>query len=319
VTPLEHLVAALDVGGTTTRGVIARAAGPGPPLVSTRAPTVTGEADVLVDVLGGTVSALASAAGVEIGELGAVGIGIPGIVDPVSGRVRHAVNLGVGDAPLYLADRLGASFGIPVVVDNDANLAALGAAAVLDHSDDLAYLSIGTGVAVGLVLDGRIRRGWRGAAGEIGHLPVDPDGPVCRCGQRGCLEAVASGAALARQWPADDGLSPATALFAAAAAGSAPAIAVRDRFAGHVAQAVAVIGLAVDPALVVLGGGVGEVGAPLLAAVRAALRARAGGSPLLADLDLAGRLALAPDGVAPGLVGAVELARSRVPAAATER
>jgi predicted NBD/HSP70 family sugar kinase len=69
----------------------------------------------------------------------------------VSGQVRHAVNLGVGAAPLHLADRLGAELGVPVVVDNDANLAALGAAAVLDRSDDLAYLSIGTGVAVGLV------------------------------------------------------------------------------------------------------------------------------------------------------------------------
>ena len=102
-------------------------------------------------------------------------------------------------------------------------------------TSDLAYLSIGTGVAVGLVLDGRLRRGWRGAAGEIGHLPVAGDGPRCECGQRGCLEAVASGAAIARRWPVHDGASPAAALFDAARRGDDDAIDQRDRLVDHLA------------------------------------------------------------------------------------
>ena len=103
----------------------------------------------------------------------------------------------------------------PVVVENDVNAATLGAVA-LSGADDLVYLSIGTGLAAGLVLDGRLRRGEHGAAGEIGHVPVDPQGVLCQCGQRGCLETIASGSALAAAWPSGD-VPPAQALFAAAA------------------------------------------------------------------------------------------------------
>lgn len=307
---LDQPVAGLDVGGTTTRGVICAA--DGVRLASVRVATSTGGADRLVSSVVGALTTLARSAGVEPGELGAAGIGVPGVVDPRTRQVRHAINLGVGDAPVALAARVSTAFGAPVVVDNDANAAALGAVAVLDTHDDLAYLSIGTGIAVGLVLNETLRRGWRGAAGEIGHLPVDSEGPVCDCGQRGCLEVVASGAALSRRWPVPDGESPATALFAAAAAGSPAAVAERDRFAEHLARAVAIIGLAVDPAVVVLGGGVADVGPPLLDTVQRALRRATEGSSLLADLDLAGRLVILPAGVNAGVVGAVELARSAV-------
>ncbi len=93
--------------------------------------------------------------------------------------------------------------GVPVLLENDVNAAALGAAA-LDRRDRPRYLSIGTGLAAGLVLDGRLRRGAHGAAGEIGHIPVDPHGVAVPCGQRGCLETVASGSALAAAWPSGD-------------------------------------------------------------------------------------------------------------------
>jgi glucokinase len=307
MTGFDGPVVGLDIGGTTTRGVVVEPSEPGRPLASVTIGTTTGCADALVESVVATVTGLARRAGAEPDELGAVGLGIPGVVDPERGEVRHAVNLGVGSEPLGLGARVAAALDVPVVVDNDANAAALGAATVLDTQDDLAYLSIGTGVAVGLLLHGRLRRGWRGAAGEIGHLPVDPAGPECECGQRGCLEVVASGASLARE------AGSATALFAAAEAGDADAVARRDRFAGHVAQAVTIIGLTVDPAVVVIGGGVADVGAPLLTAVRHALDTRAESSPLLADLDLAGRLAMLPPGVNAGVIGAVELAVAAVP------
>ena len=186
-----------------------------------------------------TLADLAAAAGVSIDGFAAVGMGIPGLVDRDAGTVRHAVNLGLGDEPLALADHVGDLARAPVVVDNDVNVAAVGAASALGCPSDLAYLSVGTGVAAGFVLGGRIRQGAHGAAGEIGHLPVDPGGPLCECGQRGCLEAVASGTAIAKRWPSAGGAaSAASELLAAAAAGDGVAAEVRDEVAAYLAGAV---------------------------------------------------------------------------------
>jgi glucokinase len=212
-----------------------------------------------------------------------------------------------------LAAHLGALAGAPVVVDNDVNLAAVGAAVALGCRGDLAYLSVGTGLAAGLLLDGHIRRGAHGAAGEIGHLPIDPHGPPCECGQRGCLEAVASGTAIAARWPAPDGaVTAASALLTAARQGDAGAAAVLDEVAGHLAGAVALLAQTVDPEVVVLGGGVADAGPGLLAAVQDALRRRASRSPVLAAIHLADRVALVPDGVPAGALGAAVVARGHL-------
>ena len=232
-----------------------------------------------------------------------IGIGIPGIVDRSRGTVSHAVNLGLGGDWFPLADRLADRTGATVIVENDLNAATWGAH-VLSGVDDLAYLSLGTGLAAGFVLSGTLRRGAHGAAGEIGHVPIDPEGAVCSCGQRGCLELSASGSALSAAWPGEGEAPPAVALFAAAAAGNPAAVTARDRFAAGVADAVRMLGLAVDPAAIIIGGGVAHVGEPLLAAVTTALRAQAATSPFLAALDLAGRLRLLPDRLPVGAIGA---------------
>ena len=130
-----------------------------------------------------------------------IGIGVCGIVDRDRGAVRHAVNLGIGGDWFPLAARLADRTGATVLIENDVNAATWGAH-VLSGADDLAYLSVGTGLAAGFVLSGSLRRGAHGAAAEIGHLPGDPDGPRCSCGQRGCLELSASGSTLAAAWPA---------------------------------------------------------------------------------------------------------------------
>jgi glucokinase len=217
--------------------------------------------------------------------------------------VSHAVNLGLGGDWFPLADRLAERTGADVVVENDLNAATWGAH-VLSGADDLAYVSLGTGLAAGFVLSGRLRRGVRGAAGEIGHVPVDPQGPLCSCGLHGCLELRASGSALSAAWPASGDLPPAAALFAAAAAGDPRAVAARDRFAAGVAEAVRMAALAVDPAAIIIGGGVAHVGDPLLAAVSGALRAQAAASPFLAALALADRLTLLPGHLPVGAIGA---------------
>ncbi|HEY0933788.1 MAG TPA: ROK family protein, partial [Trebonia sp.] len=153
-----------------------------------------------------------------------------------------------------------------------------------------------------------LRRGAYGASGEIGHVPVDPDGPLCPCGQRGCLELSGAASALTAAWPSGGGTSPAAALFAAAAAGDPAAGAARGRFAAGVADAVRMLGLAVDPAAIIIGGGITDLGEPLLAAVTGALRAQAATSPFLAAVDLAARVRLVPAGAPVGAIGAALIA-----------
>lgn len=300
------LVAGLDIGGTKTLGVVAGPAGA--VVASVRRPTTTGSGDQVLSSTLDTLHDLADEVGVAIDGFDAVGVGIPGLVDVNEGTVRHAVNLGLGGEPFELAERLGEKAAAPVHVDNDVNVAAIGAAAALG-CNDLAYLSVGTGIAAGLLLGGRLRRGARGAAGEVGHLPVDPTGPRCHCGQRGCLEAVASGRAIAARWPR--GERPAADLFAAAAAGDHEATTIRDDVCAHLAEAVVLLVLGTDPEFVVLGGGVAEVGPPLLDGVRAALDHRVRRSPLLASLDVGARLRLVPEGAPAGALGAAILARQR--------
>ena len=201
-----------------------------------------------------TLADLAAAAGVPIDGFAAVGMGIPGLVDREAGTVRHAVNLGLGEEPLAVADHVADLARAPVVVDNDVNVAAVGAASALGCPGDLAYLSVGTGVAAGFVLGGRIRQGAHGAAGEIGHLPVDPGGPLCECGQRGLSRP--SPRAPHRQalavgwWRSVGGVGAA----GRGCGGDGVAAEVRDEVAAYLAGAVALIAQTVDPQIIVLGG-----------------------------------------------------------------
>jgi predicted NBD/HSP70 family sugar kinase len=241
------------------------------------------------------VTGLADRLGTTPREFGAIGVGVPGAVDPASGRVAHAVNLGLDG--LALGDELAGRLGVRVRLENDVNVAALGAFHLLGHGPErsMAYLNLGTGLAAGLVLGGRLWRGSRGTAGEIGHIPVDPAGALCSCGQRGCLELLASGSAVARQWPTEHP-RPVQDLFEAAAAGDDLAIEVRTRFIDNVASAVRVLVLTVDVDDVVIGGGITSLGAPLLEAIREVLTAWSAQSDFLASLELPSRVVLAPAG-----------------------
>jgi predicted NBD/HSP70 family sugar kinase len=294
----------LDIGATKTLGVVID--DQGAIRASVRRPTAPG-ADGVLATAADVVEALRRE--VDDAADGTVGVGVPGLVDTRAGAVKHAVNLGVDGDWLPVGRRLSELVGMPVLVENDVNAATLGAVA-LSGADDLVYVSIGTGLAAGLVLEGRLRRGDHGAAGEIGHVPVDPSGALCGCGQRGCLETVASGSALAAAWPSGD-QPPAQALFAAAAGGDRAAITVRDRFADGVAEAVRVLSLSVDPRTIVLGGGVAQLGEPLLAAVTAALRRQSAASPFLASLDLASRVRVVPADYPVAAVGAALLGRGQ--------
>jgi glucokinase len=294
----------VDIGGTKTDVVALDA--DGAVLHQLRVATGFGPEAVLATTVD-AVTQLADLAGVAPRDFESIGVGIPGAVDSETGRVAHAVNLGLEG--IALGDELTESLGVLVRVENDVNAAALGAYQLLaaplgaPGAHSMAYLNLGTGLAAGLVLGGELWRGSRGTAGEIGHIPVDPNGPLCPCGQRGCLEMMASGSAVSRQWPTDHP-RPVQALFEAADAGDPAAIEVRDRLVENVASAVRVLVLTVDVDLVVIGGGISTLGAPLLTGVQGVLEAWGKTSPFIAMLDLVGRVELLPADFPAAAVGA---------------
>ncbi|CAN5301946.1 ROK family protein [soil metagenome] len=290
----------IDIGGTKTDAVAVASSGE----IVQRLRLATGFGpDAVVDTAVAAVTQLAALAGTDVAAFASIGIGIPGAVDNGTGRVTHAVNLGLEG--LELGAELSLRLGRPVRIDNDVNAAALGAFHLLEKHEHLsmAYLNLGTGLAAGIIIDGSVWRGSRGTAGEIGHIPVDPNGPECPCGQRGCLEMVASGSAIARQWPTDDP-KPARALFAAAAAGDARALDVKQRFVENVAAAVRILVLTVDVDSVVIGGGLSSLGTVLLDDVRAVLASWEAASPFLASTRLSDRLAIVPAEFPAAAVGA---------------
>lgn len=223
-------------------------------------------------------------------NLAALGVAAPGPIDFARGVILDAPNL-PGWHELALAARLGDTLGCPAVLENDANAAALG-----EHvfgagrgARHLIYLTVSTGVGGGLVLDGRLYRGATGSASELGHILIDEGGPLCGCGARGCLEALASGTAIAARGTeavrlghgdaiahlAGGGEVSAAHVAAAAAAGDTVAAAI----IAHAAHALG-LGLAdfvnvFNPDVIVIGGGVAKIGSPLLDPALATMRARA--------------------------------------------
>lgn len=292
----------IDIGGTKTAAVALDDDDAMSEML--RLPTGFGADEVLATALA-TVERMGEVAGVPAHGFDSIGIGIPGAVDASTGRVAHAVNLGVEG--LDLGPRLSDRFGVEVRVENDVKAAALGAHHLLEAAgeapDSMAYLNLGTGLAAGILQGGRLLRGGHGVAGEVGHLPVDPAGARCSCGQVGCLETLASGSAIARMWPTAARL-PARELFDAADAGDARALEVRDRFLGGVAAGVRALALTVDVDVVVIGGGLAALGERLQAGVHRILDEWAADSAFLASLELTRRVRVIPLGFPAAAVGA---------------
>ncbi|HEX5366066.1 MAG TPA: ROK family protein [Acidimicrobiales bacterium] len=274
------LVAGVDVGGTKILGVAVDPAEPTTVVAEVRVATPGGRTAVL-DAVAGVVRALER----EV-DVGAVGVGIAGLVDR-QGVLRVGPHLpGLLDVPI--GDEIDARVGLPVRVDNDATCAAWGehVAGASRGARDVLLVTLGTGIGGGVIADGELVRGAHGFGGEVGHMVVDPGGPACPCGRHGCWERLASGsglALLARRAVADGrfprGLELAGGVdrlrgehvTRAAAEGDADAGAIVDRFARWVAVGLGNLLSVLDSSLVVVGGGLVEVGDLLLEPVRAAL------------------------------------------------
>ena len=242
-----------------------------------------------------------------------IGVGVPGLVTP-DGILRFAPHLfGVREVPLRDLLRARLPGGAHVVVENDNTAATWGErmAGAARGVDDVLYVGLGTGIGGGIISGGVLQRGHHGFAGEVGHMSVDRDGERCVCGRRGCWELVASGTALSRlAGRAGEDVS------AAARAGDAQALDVLDRFAGAVSSGLSNLIVTLDPAVIVLGGGVLDPPEPLLGLIRTRL------SPTFGD---AGSHRQLPDiraaelGRRAGAIGAALLARDHSSAAATSR
>lgn len=233
-------------------------------------------------------------------DVSAIGVGVPGRVDAATGDVTFAVNLGWQHLPL--GRRLAAALGVRCVVENDVRAAAVGLhrEARYQGVDDLVYLGIGTGISAGVVLDGRLHRGIRGLAGEVGHVVLDPSGAPCACGLHGCFETIAGGAGIARaartaieageattMAAGEDGSAadPSAAdVFAAAESGDPLATRLVDAAAAAIARMTHELVLAYDVEQVVIGGGISRAGAPLLERIRAGLSRIAAPSAFAAEL-----------------------------------
>jgi len=293
----------VDIGGTKTHAVVLAPTGEITHEVTV--PTGFG-ADAVVATAVSAIHGVAEASGIAVRDFSTIGVGIPGAVDPGTGRVSHALNLGLEQ--LDLGFELETRLGVRVHVENDVNAAALGAfhTLALPASASMGYLNLGTGLAAGLVLRGELWRGSRGAAGEIGHILVDPHGPLDLDGQPGGLEVMASGSGIARQW-AHHGDASVTAMFQAAATGDAAAITIRDRLFDGVAASVRILVLTLDVDLVVIGGGITAVGAVLTEGVTAVFDSWSEASPFIGSLELAGRVKFVPHGTPVAALGAARL------------
>ena len=206
-------------------------------------------------------------------------IGIPGFLDRADATVRRCVHLPLEG--LHVGDALSELVGMPVVVDNDANCAALAEArlgAGRGHRI-VVVVTVGTGIGGALVVDGALFGGATGAAGEFGHMTVEINGPLCTCGSRGCLETIASGPALVAAathhgWSGEEPLSG-SQVTQLALAGDHMAVAAATDVGRALGAGIGALVNALDPDVVVVGGGVLGLGELLLEPARGEARARA--------------------------------------------
>lgn len=273
---MEPVNIGIDLGGTNIQGAAAR----GDEILS-RGKIATRAKEPATAVLDDIAKlALELAAGQPIA---AVGLGLPGLLDPEKGICLIAENLGWQDVPVteVLQEKLQA----PVFIENDARVAALGelAQGKARGCKDFIYITVGTGIGSGIYIDGKLLRGSRWCAGEVGHMVMDPRGEECTCGNRGCLETLASAPAITRAARKAAAYNPESVLaFVRPEQIDAAAVfraAIIDKIAAEIVDsAMTWLGIAIanlvnvfNPELVVIGGGVSLAGEELLQPIQIAV------------------------------------------------
>lgn len=293
--PDVALTCGVDVGGTK---ILAAVVDPrGEILEEKRVSSPAAHVEAMTDSISALVRDLAGRHQIE-----AVGIGAAGYINKDRSTVLFAPNIAWRNVDLKT--EVESRVGRPVLVENDGNAAAWGEfrfGAGRDV-DDMLMVTVGTGVGGGIVNNGALLRGAYGVAAEIGHITVVPDGEVCGCGKRGCLEAYASGTALDRRVPGLAGPQ----ITAAAMAGDQRCIEAIADVGRWLGTGLASLTAVVDPARIVIGGGVSQAGELLLGPVREAFRAHLTGYGYRPEAEIVS----AALGNHAGVIGAADLARS---------
>jgi glucokinase len=261
---MSDLVIGVDVGGTTIKAALLDSEGLEYGRSERPTPRHLGPDAVVATTI--DIIAELRARVPESGRVGAVGLVVPGVVDPQQGIAVYAAN--IGWRQLHLRQIVAEAVDLPVVLDHDVRAAGL---AELESGagrglQDVLYVALGTGVAAAVITRGEVVAGATDRAGELGHLPVFPDGEPCACGQRGCTETYASAAALSRRYTAASGISdvPAYDVVSRAAAGDALADAIFNDAITALGRALVHYVLLMDPELILIGGGMSASGAALL-------------------------------------------------------
>ena len=303
----RSIIAGIDIGGTNVRCALAQIEAPGQILVRRIAKTpADGGVEPVLSIIADGLERCLKEAGYRWDALAAVGCVAPGITDAAKGVVIEVANLpGWRDIPL--AELLEQRFGPPALVENDVNAAALGefAYGAGQGCHSLAYLTVSTGVAAGIVVEGRLLRGYHHAAGELGYFIPEPVHIGKNWEPSGCLELTSAGIGLARAWAAKHGgaavADRAIEVFEAAQAGDPDAVALVQRAADYLAQAAVAIGTLVDPEVIVLGGSIAQHQKPISNRIREVVTttllfpptivqaALGGDAPLIGALTLAAR------------------------------
>ncbi|HET7420762.1 MAG TPA: ROK family protein [Candidatus Dormibacteraeota bacterium] len=287
------MLAGIDLGGTQVRVALARSDGRLVASVKTRTPLLPTPQD-MVDWAAGEIDRHRGREKVR-----SITIAAPGPIDLKRGVLVNPPNLPWQNVPLVAM--MSRATGAKVQLANDADMAGLGE---YHHgagrgTKNMVYITWSTGVGGGLIVDGKLHRGGHGTAGEIGHMIIDPSGPLDSCGQRGCLEAFVGGKNLARETG-----HPAAELFAAAAAGDRAAQGVVERAARYMGIALISLTNVLDPERFVIGGGISRswalVQPEMLATLRSSPFIKPARRPTLRRARLGDRA---------GQVGAVEWAR----------
>jgi glucokinase len=296
-------VLALDIGGTLVKGGVMRSDRTLCSSVRIPTPFGGGDHDALMGKVKATLRDLFGQARADCAlEPVAIGVASPGLVDETSGVVRSAYNLNWSE--VEIVRELETEFGLPVTLRQDARAAALieQRVGVARDTSDFLFVAIGTGIGAALVLDGVPRAGAHHRAGEIGHIEVDAQGDACACGERGCLETIASTRAIALRYNRRrrrNGIADldAEGVLAQLHAGDELAREVWAEATDALASVLAAVQKTVDVELVVLGGGLAMAGDALLEPLEKVLNAP---SPVVEPA----RLAVSSVGQLAGLLGA---------------
>jgi len=289
---VKHLYLGIDLGGSNITAALMKRSGEVLAMNKVKTLAHEGHGKITKRLIENAKALFADEPSLHRKNLKAVGIGVPGVIDIKRGVVRYSPNL-PGWTNIHLREKIRKAFRVPVYMDNDANVAAfgekwLGAGKGFRH---VVVYTLGTGVGGGVILNGGIFHGSCDGAGELGHTTIIPDGPLCNCGNRGCLEALVSGTAIAREGrqaagkdkrslmnklaEGESGKITSKIVFHAAEQGDKTALRVVSQVGKYLGIGVANVINLLNPQLIIIGGGVSKAGDALLKYVKAEAQKRA--------------------------------------------